>query len=184
MPLRPHRQSRRTVRRCVYSSQHASVFNQPKHWTQCCNKVVEDLLVAITLCNGLLDTLLPPAVNVAVLCYRTFMHLYSPCFFALHGTLSTDGTGSCSIWARFFTACVPLTLMEWYALLRLQSSSGTLLVPPVGGSARLAELGPLLPHDILLEGNTWKESSVDVAIAGPVSIAAYFLTFSPFLCGP
>ncbi|DBA79361.1 TPA: hypothetical protein ACH3X2_000014 [Trebouxia sp. C0005] len=30
----------------------------------------------------------------------------------------------------------------------------------------MAELGPLLPQDILLEGNNWKESSVDIAIAG------------------
>lgn len=49
---------------------------------------------------------------------------------------------------------------------RLQSSSGSLLVPPLGGEARVAELGPLLPHNILLEGNSWKESSVDIAIAG------------------
>ncbi|DBA75302.1 TPA: hypothetical protein ACH3X1_010580 [Trebouxia sp. C0004] len=30
----------------------------------------------------------------------------------------------------------------------------------------MAELGPLLPQDILLEGSNWKESSVDIAIAG------------------
>ena len=49
---------------------------------------------------------------------------------------------------------------------RLQSNSGSLLVPPLGGEERTAELGPLLPHNILLEGNSWKESSVDIAIAG------------------
>ena len=30
----------------------------------------------------------------------------------------------------------------------------------------MAELGPLLPQDVLLEGASWKESSVDIAIAG------------------
>ncbi|DBB17163.1 TPA: hypothetical protein ACH3X3_014236 [Trebouxia sp. C0006] len=49
---------------------------------------------------------------------------------------------------------------------RLSSNGGSLLVPPVGGSVRMAELGPLLPQDILLEGSNWKESSVDIAIAG------------------
>ena len=77
------------------------------------------------------------------------------------------GPGSCVTWARF---CLKLT--KWHALCRLQSSSGSLLVPPLGGSARFAELGPLFPHDILLEGNTWKESSVDIAIAGLSSTAA------------
>ena len=37
----------------------------------------------------------------------------------------------------------------------------------------MAQLGPLLPHDILLEGNTWKESSVDVAIAGAVTMTPF-----------
>lgn len=56
---------------------------------------------------------------------------------------------------------------------RLESSGGSLLVPPLGGSGRMAQLGPLLPHDICLEGNTWKESSVDVAIAGAVTTMAF-----------
>lgn len=30
----------------------------------------------------------------------------------------------------------------------------------------MAELGPLVPQDVLLEGASWKESSVDIAIAG------------------
>ena len=51
-------------------------------------------------------------------------------------------------------------------LRRLSSNGGSLLVPPVGGSVRMAELGPLLPQDVLLEGSNWKESSVDIAIAG------------------
>ena len=57
-------------------------------------------------------------------------------------------------------------------------------MPPLGGPARLAALGPLLPHDILLEGNTWKESSVDIAIAGDVSAAASFgsLVFALKVC--
>ena len=43
------------------------------------------------------------------------------------------------------------------------------LVPPLGGPSRVAELGPLLPKDMLLEGTSWRESSVDIAIAGPLS---------------
>lgn len=60
---------------------------------------------------------------------------------------------------------------NWFPahVLRLQSNSGSLLVPPLGGEERAAELGPLLPHSILLEGNSWKESSVDIAIAGAAS---------------
>ena len=54
---------------------------------------------------------------------------------------------------------------------RLNSSGGSLLVPPLGGPLRLAELGPLLPHDIFLEGSTWRESSVDIAIAGAAPLA-------------
>ena len=54
-------------------------------------------------------------------------------------------------------------------LCRLGSNGGSLLVPPVGGSVRWAELGPLLPQDILLEGSNWKESSVDIAIAGELA---------------
>ncbi len=49
---------------------------------------------------------------------------------------------------------------------RLTINGGSLLVPPIGGSVQMAELGPLLPQDILLEGSNWKESSVDIAIAG------------------
>lgn len=55
---------------------------------------------------------------------------------------------------------------EYMGVRRLSSNGGSLLVPPVGGSVRMAELGPLLPQDILLEGSNWKESSVDIAIAG------------------
>lgn len=65
----------------------------------------------------------------------------------------------------FLYARVPHKLSPVCAL-RLQSNSGSLLVPPLGGEERSAELGPLLPHSILLEGNSWKESSVDIAIAG------------------
>ena len=49
---------------------------------------------------------------------------------------------------------------------RIASSGGSLLVPPLGGQTRVAELGPWLSQDILLEGSSWKESSVDIAIAG------------------
>lgn len=33
----------------------------------------------------------------------------------------------------------------------------------------MAELGLLVPQDVLLEGTSWRESSIDVAIAGKVT---------------
>lgn len=61
---------------------------------------------------------------------------------------------------------------------RLTSNGGSLLVPPLGGPARMAELGPLLPQDILLEGSSWKESSVDIAIAGMTAKTQHSVTYN------
>ena len=49
---------------------------------------------------------------------------------------------------------------------RMVISGGVQLVPPVGGETRLHELGSLRPQNILLDGTTWKFSSIDIAIAG------------------
>lgn len=46
-------------------------------------------------------------------------------------------------------------------------------MPPLGGGKRLHELGPLLPQDMLVEGDSWQESSIDVAIAGKLSQPAH-----------
>ena len=116
-----------------------------------------------------------------MLCHQALKHPNSPCFFAIHGTSSANWIGKCAILARFCLHAFP-SFDPVIALLRLQSSSGSQLVPPLGGPARLAELGPLLPHNILLEGNTWKESSVDIAIAGPHSTAAYFGSLAFLYC--
>jgi len=48
--------------------------------------------------------------------------------------------------------------------LRAQHTGG-LLVPPLS-PARLQELGPLQPRDVVVDGNSWTRSSRDVAIAG------------------
>ena len=42
----------------------------------------------------------------------------------------------------------------------------------------MAELGPLLPQDILLEGSSWKESSVDIAIAGMSANNQHSVTYN------
>lgn len=44
--------------------------------------------------------------------------------------------------------------------------AGSLLVPPLGDDMRFDELPELVPRELVLEGNSWKESTVDVAIAG------------------
>ena len=48
----------------------------------------------------------------------------------------------------------------------------------------MAELGPLVPQDVLLEGSSWKESSVDIAIAGDMnrSDGLRQLCFSVIVC--
>ena len=44
--------------------------------------------------------------------------------------------------------------------------AGSTLVPPVGSQNRLDKLGPLVPANLLVEGQDWKGSSTDIAIAG------------------
>ena len=39
-------------------------------------------------------------------------------------------------------------------------------MPPLGDAERLAALPALVPTDVDVGGNTWKESTLDVAIAG------------------
>lgn len=62
-------------------------------------------------------------------------------------------------------------LVLWYGRTcalasRYEKMAGTTLMPPLGGSARLLKLGPLLPATIHVEGEDWKTSSQDLAIAG------------------
>lgn len=52
-------------------------------------------------------------------------------------------------------------------LCRYWKMAGSALAPPLGGPERLERLGELLPADIEVEGNTFKASSRDVAVAGP-----------------
>ena len=44
--------------------------------------------------------------------------------------------------------------------------AGSTLVPPIGDAERLQCLGPLVPVDVEVEGASWQNSSMDVAIAG------------------
>jgi len=49
---------------------------------------------------------------------------------------------------------------------RYAAHAGSKLTPPVGDEARVRELGPLLPTDVRVRGDSFRVSSTDVAIAG------------------
>lgn len=49
---------------------------------------------------------------------------------------------------------------------RYRQHTGGKLAPPLGGEARLAGFPALVPTDVEVRGDSWKESSADVAIAG------------------
>jgi hypothetical protein len=51
-------------------------------------------------------------------------------------------------------------------LLERSPAPGGLLTPPIGDMARIAELGELTKHDVFVEGIDYKQSHMDVAIAG------------------
>lgn len=46
---------------------------------------------------------------------------------------------------------------------RYQQNMGSMLAPPLRAEH---SLGPLVPHRVTVQGNSWKESSTDIAIAG------------------
>ena len=46
---------------------------------------------------------------------------------------------------------------------RYEKSVGSLLTPPLGEARAL---GPLQPTAVAVEGRSWRESSMDIAIAG------------------
>ena len=48
--------------------------------------------------------------------------------------------------------------------------AGSTLVPPIGPHSRVEQLGPLIPSLLRVEGQDWKGSSTDVAIAGLTAI--------------
>lgn len=49
---------------------------------------------------------------------------------------------------------------------RYQAHAGGKLAPPVGGEARLGAWPGLVPTEVQVRGDSWRESSTDVAIAG------------------
>ncbi|KAI3430584.1 hypothetical protein D9Q98_005177 [Chlorella vulgaris] len=49
---------------------------------------------------------------------------------------------------------------------RYRLHAGTKLTPPLGGEERMGSFPPLQPTEVKLTGDTWKASSIDVAIAG------------------
>ncbi|GAB4820166.1 hypothetical protein N2152v2_007212 [Parachlorella kessleri] len=49
---------------------------------------------------------------------------------------------------------------------RYAKHAGTKLVPPLGGVERMEAFPPLQPTDVVVQGDSWRESSRDVAIAG------------------
>jgi hypothetical protein len=52
------------------------------------------------------------------------------------------------------------------AVCRYRSHAGGKLAPPLGGPERLAGFPALVPTDVTVQGDSWKASSMDVAIAG------------------
>jgi 30S ribosome assembly GTPase len=48
----------------------------------------------------------------------------------------------------------------------IQKHCGEILVPPLGGPERLAELGDFEEHVIDVDGVGWKESAADIALTG------------------
>ena len=55
---------------------------------------------------------------------------------------------------------------------RYEKMAGSTLVPPLGSGSRVEQLGPLLPALLRVEGQDWKGSSTDVAIAGDIASPA------------
>lgn len=55
---------------------------------------------------------------------------------------------------------------------RYQLHAGGRLAPPLGGAERMAEFPALQPTDVEATGDSWKGSSVDVAIAGALAADA------------
>ena len=49
---------------------------------------------------------------------------------------------------------------------RYAAHAGSKLTPPVGDEARVRELGPLVPTDVCVRGDSFRTSGTDVAIAG------------------
>jgi hypothetical protein len=49
---------------------------------------------------------------------------------------------------------------------RYAAHAGSKLTPPVGDESRVRDLGPLLPTDVRVRGDSFRISSTDVAIAG------------------
>ena len=52
------------------------------------------------------------------------------------------------------------------AVRRYRTHTGGKLAPPLGGPERLAGFPALVPTDVTVQGDSWKASSMDVAIAG------------------
>eukprot|EP00242_Pyramimonas_sp_CCMP2087_P010112 CAMPEP_0198205970 /NCGR_PEP_ID=MMETSP1445-20131203/9494_1 /TAXON_ID=36898 /ORGANISM="Pyramimonas sp., Strain CCMP2087" /LENGTH=627 /DNA_ID=CAMNT_0043878475 /DNA_START=46 /DNA_END=1929 /DNA_ORIENTATION=+ len=69
-----------------------------------------------------------------------------------------------TVWASS-DVCVHLGKTEKAEAL-FEQHIGGLLTPPIGDVARIAELGELTKHDVFVEGMDYKQSHMDVAIAG------------------
>ena len=67
--------------------------------------------------------------------------------------------------ANSLPACVQLFTCS-HLLGRYAAHAGSKLTPPVGDEARMRELGPLLPTDVRVRGDSFRVSGTDVAIAG------------------
>ena len=79
-----------------------------------------------------------------------------------------------SSWSPSFDETLLVCILSYYDC-RFESMAGTALVPPIG-SERLEELGPMVPFNISVEGDDWKRSCQDIAIAG--ELASHYLLHS------
>lgn len=78
----------------------------------------------------------------------------------------TPGTGPIyvTLWASMDVSCFWGSTESAAAF--HDAHVGRELTPPVGDLQRLRAMGPLIPSVVALEGASWREASVDVAIAG------------------
>ena len=78
-----------------------------------------------------------------------------------------------------FTGAIPtemclqcLTAPDNCHVVRYEKMAGSTLVPPIGTGSRVEQLGPLLPSLLRVEGQDWKGSTTDVAVAGDRALHA------------
>lgn len=67
---------------------------------------------------------------------------------------------------RWHQTCLAVSPLHHPTLRSYAQHAGDKLAPPLGGPDRLAAWPALVPTDVQVQGDSWKGSSTDVAIAG------------------